>query len=651
MPGVRIFHSFSCSLSIPFYAYGADARSMVDFVCYSSARRRAQCVSVRQASDGVGCLLEVMAHSRSVNAWTRVLKQLRLAQCVLLNIQQSLSQVWSMLKFNLLTAAIIVAASTHISAQFQEPINAAYIAAATTRVPGDDPEQFPELCDSLAARLYPIPNSRISSTTFVAAGTTLTFPDVDPTCRQFSQPQLISVDMCRVILTVATTARSHISMETWLPVDWTGRFLSIGNGGIGGCVHFDDMDYGASLGFATSGSNNGHPGLNGTLFLDNPDVVEDFVFRALLMSAQVGKKITRTFFGRSHTKSYYLGCSTGGRQGWKMAQDFPDEFDGIVAGAPAFAWTGLMSWMGTFYPLVKNAGADFPPPSLWPVIDEAILVQCDGLDGAIDGIIEDPSRCDFRPEALLCAPSKRTSCLTSRQVDIVRAVFSPLFAHGAFMYPAYEFAPGLLGVISQFYNGSTQFLYTDHWYRFTVFNDTAFNTTSLTPDSILWAQRLNPNGINTFSGDISKFRDRGSKILHYHGQMDQLISSLNSNRYYELVSETMKMSPDALDDFYRFFRISGMQHCGGGPGAWFIGSIGEGVAGLGPDENVLTAMVRWVEQGVAPDTILGTAYVNQTKELGVDYQRAHCRYPYHNVFAGWGDVKNPDDWRCVLSQL
>ncbi|KAK7063621.1 carboxylic ester hydrolase [Favolaschia claudopus] len=537
------------------------------------------------------------------------------------SIEWFLFQAWSKMRFNLFTAATIFAASTHVSAQFQES------------------------CNSLASRLS-IPNATISSTTFVAAGTTLTFPNADPTCG--TQPQLVSADICRVMLTVATSVRSRTVMEAWLPSNWTGRFLATGNGGIGGCIQFNDMDYGASLGFATTGSDNGHSGQNGTLFLNNIDVVDDFVFRALLTSAQVGKQITRDFFGKAQTKSYYFGCSTGGRQGWKMAQDFPDEFDGIVAGAPAFAFTGLQAWAGMFFPLIKNAGPNFPPQSLWPVVDAGILSQCDGLDGAVDGIIEEPSRCHFNPEALRCAPGQTSACLTRQQVDTVRAVFSSVFAKGTFIYPALEFGPGLLGQIFQIYGGPTQFLFADNWFRFAVFNDPAFNSTMLTPDEILFAQKQNVGGINTFSGDISKFKNRGSKILHYHGQVDQLISSLNSNRYYELVSETMKMSPAALDEFYRFFRISGMQHCAGGPGATFIGNMESAVASLDPNQNVLTAMVRWVEQGVAPDTILGTAFVNQTKALGVNFQRAHCRFPFHNVFAGRGSVKDAANWKCIL---
>ncbi|KAJ7239753.1 tannase and feruloyl esterase [Mycena haematopus] len=510
--------------------------------------------------------------------------------------------------------------------------------------------EFHNACAALASQLT-IPNTSIASTSFVAAGTNLTFPTVDPSCG--TPFQVVSSDLCRVILTVATSPRSSTAMEAWLPANWTGRFLGTGNGGIGGCIQYTDMDYGSSLGFATTGTNNGHPGQNGTLFLNNIEVVKDFSFRSLLTSAVVGKQITDHFYGTPHAKSYYLGCSTGGRQGWKMAQEFPDVFDGIVAGSPAFDWTGLMNWAGEFHPIITGAGPDgFPPASLWPAIDAELLKQCDGIDGAVDGIIEDPARCVFRPEALICAPNSNSTstsafCITEKQAETVRAIFAPLFANGIFEYPGLQYGPGLVGAIFEIY-GPSQFLFTDNWYRFAVFNDPAFNTSVITPDEMLFAWRLNPAGINTWSGDLSQFMNRGAKILHYHGQQDQLISSGNSNRYYELVKQAMHLPSSSLDDFYRFFRISGMEHCGGGPGATFIGNVESAVASLDPDENVLTAMVRWVEEGIAPDTITGTAFVNQTVALGVDFKRAHCRYPFHNVFTGKGSVKDPANWQCIL---
>ncbi|KAJ6544055.1 Tannase/feruloyl esterase [Mycena capillaripes] len=506
--------------------------------------------------------------------------------------------------------------------------------------------QFQQACAALVSQLS-IENTTIASSSFVAAGTNLTFPAVDPSC--LTPFQVVTSDVCRVVLTIATSNRSSTVMEAWLPSNWTGRFLSTGNGGIGGCIQYTDLDYASSLGFATTGTDNGHSGQNGTLFLNNIEVVTDFAYRSLLSSAVVGKQITSDFYGQPHNKSYYLGCSTGGRQGWKMAQDFPDVFDGIVAGSPALAFDNLTSWSGIFFPIIANAGPDgYPPPSTWAAIDAELLNQCDGIDGAIDGIIEDPSRCVFRPEALICAPGNSSGCITGKQARTVRAIFDPLHGvNGSLVFPGLQYGPGLVAIIFEIYS-SGQFLFTDNWFRFAVFNDPGLNTSFLTADEMAFAWSLNPGGVNTWSGDLSKFSDRGAKILHYHGQQDQIITSANSNRYYDHVSRTMGLPSSSLDEFYRFFRISGMQHCVGGPGATFIGNVESAVASLDPDENVLTAMVRWIEEGVAPDTITGTAFVNQTQALGVDFKRAHCRYPLRNVFTGTGDVKDPASWKCVV---
>lgn len=135
----------------------------------------------------------------------------------------------------------------------------------------------------------------------------------------------------------------------------------------------------------------------------------------------VGKQISETFYGRTHTNSYYLGCSTGGRQGLKLVQDFPDDIDGVVAGAPAASFSNLTSWSGYFYTVTGPVNSStFIPAALWRVIHDDILRQCDGLDGYVDGILEDPNLCQYRPEALICAPgSNSTHCLAGEQANTV----------------------------------------------------------------------------------------------------------------------------------------------------------------------------------------------------------------------------------------
>ncbi|KAJ9606302.1 tannase [Cladophialophora chaetospira] len=509
---------------------------------------------------------------------------------------------------------------------------------------------FQQDCAQLPKELK-IPNATVWFSEFVAAGTNLSLPDNNATCMQPSQ--VVGADICRVALYVATSNRSGISLEAWLPRNWTGRFLSTGNGGIAGCIQYADLAYTSGLGFATVGANNGHNGTGGGAFLNNPDVVTDFGWRSVHTGTVVGKQISQAFYNKTHTKSFYLGCSTGGRQGFKSAQAFPGDFDGIVAGSPALRFSYLTSWSGIFYPLIRDAGpTGFPPPSAWPAIDASILAQCDLIDGAADGIIEDPDLCLFRPEALICpkGASNTSTCLTGKQANSIRKLFSDLYGvNGEFIYPHMQIAPGILEAVYAIY-GKAQFPYTTDWFKYAVFDNQSFNTNDISPQAWEVAWDKNPGMTNTWQGDLSAFQGKGGKILTYHGQADPIISSTISPLYYDFVSSTMNLPSSSLDEFYRFFRISGMGHCGTGPGATFIGNVGAAVASLDPDENVLMAMVRWVEKGVAPDTITGTKFMNDTASLGVAFKRAHCRYPYRNVYVGpsGGDGwKNPSNWNCT----
>ena len=512
---------------------------------------------------------------------------------------------------------------------------------------------FEQRCASFGSKIQ-LEGVQVHFTEHVPAGTTLFFPDNDPTCLRPNQT--VSAEVCRVAMYVATSNRSGITMESWLPSNWTGRFLSTGNGGISGCLQYEDVDYASGLGFAAVGANGGHNGSTGVPFLNNLDVIADYSWRSIHTETVVGKALTSLFYGKNYTKSYYLGCSTGGRQGFKAAQANSSDFDGFVVGAPALAFDNLTSWSGTFYQTLQRQGPNgYPPNTTWAALDANLLAQCDAIDGVADGIIEDPLLCNYRPEDMICSGSSDTnpnwndsSCITATQASTLRQVFSAVYGEdGSLVFPALQVGTGLIEAVYYIY-AAEPFLYTRDWYKYAIYNNASFSVSDFGPENWAYAWNLNPADVNTWNGDLSHVRDRGSKILHYHGQDDQIITSSNSPRYYDYVSQTMDLSSNDLDDFYRFFRISGMQHCMGGPGATFIGNLVASSASLDPDQNVLMAMVRWVEKGIAPETITGTAYVNQTKRLGVDFKRAHCRYPYRNVYQGKGDYKQPESWKCVL---
>ncbi|KAK4237665.1 Tannase/feruloyl esterase [Achaetomium macrosporum] len=509
---------------------------------------------------------------------------------------------------------------------------------------------FEQQCSKLTQKLD-IDNATVWFTHSVAAGTNLTFPDSDPSCGQAALA--VGVDFCRVALYVATSSRSGISMEAWLPRNWTGRFLSTGNGGLNGCLSYDDMAYATELGFATVGANNGHNGTSGEPFLNNPDVIEDFAWRSVHTNVVVGKQISEAFYKKQHTKSYYLGCSTGGRQGFKSAQSFPEDFDGIVAGAPAIDFNNLNSWSGHFYLLTGPAGSPtYLTPEQWSAVHADIMAQCDGIDGYVDGIIEEPKICQYRPESLICPPgtpaNSTSTCITGAQAGTVRAVFSDLHgANGTLVYPRMQPGSELLGTPSIYYGGRP-FPYSADWFKYVVYNNPAWDPATLGPADYAYSDALNPSDIRTWSGDLTAFRARGAKILHYHGLQDQIISSANSPRYYDHVAQTMDLPAAALDEFYRFFQISGMGHCAGGPGATFIGQGRDSTASLDPEQNVLMAVVRWVEQGMAPEAILGTAFVDGVAGGEVAFRRRHCKYPLRNIYMGEGDPREADSWKCVV---
>lgn len=507
--------------------------------------------------------------------------------------------------------------------------------------------QSPDDCQALASTLQ-FPNTTVVDVSFVAGGTNLTYPNNHPTCLK---SQISTVDVCRVQLVRETGPTSNVSLEAWLPLQdaWTGRFLGTGNGGLGGCIKYNDLSYGSKYGFATIGTNNGHDGNQGESFYNTPGVWEDYVYRAVHVEAEIGKALVQQAYGKPHTRSYYLGCSTGGRQGFKEAQLFPGDFDGIVAGAPAFDLLGLMYSTGNLYKILGPKGSPtWLTPAQWELVYANVLEQCDELDGAKDGILEDPSLCQYQPERLLCGANQAAgSCITSAQAAAVRQVFGDVYGtNGTLIYPRIQ--PGGNGTAGSFNGVPHQ--YPLDIFRYVLYSDPNWSMDSMTTLDMDAARAFDEaSGLDaaTFQGDLSAARDAGVKILHWHGLADALISSDNSARYYNHVSRTMGAPPRELDSFYRYFRVSGTEHCRGGPGAQMIGGNLETDAGFdaaAPESNVLASMVRWVEEGVPPEYIMGKKLDAKGE---VVLQRKHCKYPARNVYKGPGPIEEADSWQCV----
>lgn len=200
------------------------------------------------------------------------------------------------------------------------------------------------------------------------------------------------------------------------------------------------LDDGLKYGFATVSSDNGHDGDSGEVFLNNPEVINDFAYRAIHAMTELGKLIVLSYYRTPHRKSYYSGCSQGGRQGLQSALLYPNDFDGILAGSPATDMNNLFGWLGMLGRFVGAPTTDpLISPTMWDLISQEILKQCDGLDGLVDGVITDPDRCPFNPSTLLCSSTHPSSCLNGTQVAALQHIYEPLSGtHGQLLYPKYD---------------------------------------------------------------------------------------------------------------------------------------------------------------------------------------------------------------------
>jgi hypothetical protein len=326
----------------------------------------------------------------------------------------------------------------------------------------------------------------------------------------------------------------------------------------------------------------------------------------------------------------------------------------------------MTSWRASFFDKTGSQNSsNFIPAATWTgLIHDEILRQCDMIDGVADGIIENPTLCDFRPEALICSgdDNATNSCLSKAQVEIVREVFSPLCgASGELAFPAmqpgseitavqklYSGAPFPYSLVSSIYlTSASQSKITQDWFRYVVYNNPSFDDTNFGVSDITAAQTLNPFNVETYPSNLSAFTgSHNGKIIMFHGQQDQQITSFASERFYNHLALGMSLRSCKMDNFLRFFRISGMFHCNSGPGAWMIGQSSSGATGFDPASNVLAAIIKWVEEGNPPDTIEGTKFVNDLPSEGVERKRKHCRYPYVNTYIG-GNASLAGSWECV----
>jgi len=436
---------------------------------------------------------------------------------------------------------------------------------------------------------------------------------------------------CRVAATLTPTSDSDIKMEVWLPASaaWNGKFEAVGGGGWAGVISYPAMATALQDGYATSSTDTGHEARNADFAVGHPEKVIDFSHRAVHAMTVSAKAIMTVFYGRGPRFSYWNGCSTGGRQGLMEAQRYPEDFDGIVAGAPANNYTHLCAWRLALEAAVLKDSARVVPPAKTALLNRAVLAACDSLDGIKDGLLNDPRKCHFDPSTILCRGSDADNCLTAPQVEAVKMAYAPAKTKtGEVIYPGLV-PGGEAGWASLSGAAEAPGALNVEMFRYVAHEDSKWDwrTFDMDRDTALADQKA--GYMNAMDPDLSAFKARGGKLLMYHGWNDGAsggaISPLNSVNYYSSV--LAKMGPEQ-ENWLRLFMVPGMAHCGGGPG---------------PNQfNALAAIERWRELGTAPDQMVAAHVTNNR----VDMTRPLCPYPQVAVYGGNGSTKDAENFAC-----
>ena len=446
-------------------------------------------------------------------------------------------------------------------------------------------------------------------------------------------------EFCRVLL----LAQPEIRIEVSLPANWNRRLYMFGNGGYAGedlesAGRVTQRDAALKLGFAVAQTNTGHDAAREPLatFTTNPQKLLDWAFRSLHVTAETAKRTAESYYGIRPRRSYYSGCSTGGRQGLILAQRYPDDFDGIVVGAPSLDYmAGRVRAISTFQELAK---APIPVAKL-KVLAERVYAKCDAVDGLKDGLLDDPRRCDFRAarDLPLCAGGDAPNCFTPAQINVLETLYNDLVLNGKRVAPGYpkgaeatgpDGKSGWDGWILREGGLAQSAQFAESALRYMVFPkpDPTYDMTrfELAKDAhrFEWTAKL----ISPKDPDLSRFRQHGGKLLMYFGWADPALNPLTGIAYYEDVTRTMG---ESTREFFRLYMMPGVFHCGGGVGPACF--------------DPLARVISWVEQGKAPETIVAT----QLESGHVVRSRPLCPHPQVARYQGAGSVDDAVNFKCV----
>jgi len=435
---------------------------------------------------------------------------------------------------------------------------------------------------------------------------------------------------CRVAATLTPVNDSEIKVEVWLPASWNGKLQSVGNGAWAGNLSYPAMAAAVAAGYAAASTDTGHAGGNANFIVGHPEKLVDFEERAVHEMTGAAKAIADAFYGQAPRRAYFNGCSTGGRQALTEVQRYPADYDAIIAGAPAnFAKRQTFGQIWLWQATHKDAASMLTPES-YQALHKAALEACDARDGVRDGVIENPSRCEFDPKVTLCPGSNKegstAGCLTASQVEATRKIYAGASnprTHEA-LYPGLQ--PG-----SELGWGSSVAAqpvgYATDFFKYIVFKDEKWEPGQLNFDADVALTDKTATGLNAVDADLTKFIARGGKLLIYHGWSDPGIPPQNAVNYYQSV---LAATPDkkAARDSVRAFMVPGMGHCGGGEGTSTF--------------DMVAAVDQWIESGVAPERIPASRIVDgQTVRT-----RPLCAYPKTAVYNGTGSTDDASNFVC-----
>lgn len=502
---------------------------------------------------------------------------------------------------------------------------AALVCACALGAPryGESQSVSPAACERLA-RALSLPNTTVRRVEAVAAG-----KFVPPGGAASAAQAATSLPpFCRVALTIAPSADSDIKSEVWLPMSgWNGKFLQVGNGAWGGSIQYGPLGDALRRGYAAASTDTGHTGTDASFAMGHPEKLIDFGYRSVHETAVQGKATVAALYGARPRVSYFNGCSGGGRMSFMEAQRFPEDFDGIVAGAPGYNRTDVAFQTLGMAQATHVSADSFIPAGKYPALHQAALNACDALDGLKDGLIADPTTCRFDPALLECKAGDGPGCLTGPQVVAARRIYAPVIDPGTGARISSGLEPGSEPQWGSVAGDQPHSMYND-LLRFVVMKDPNWDYRTLDISRQLGLARKADNGVlAATSTDLTAFVSRGGKLLMYHGWGDQNIPPRESVNYYNELVKTM--GKEKVADAVRLFMVPGMGHCGGGDG---------------PNEfDMLAAIEQWRERGQAPAGILAS----QVKEGRVWRTRPLCPYPQIATYKGAGSIDRAENFVCT----